>query len=193
MSGKTLSSVADATSVQGRVTPLPDLKGKLTEGLRELPRRILVIIDDLDRLEPQEAAEVMRLIRVKTVESWFYAPILQKLRTHRNKFIAHAADEFSRRIEPLDRLGLSLDEIAEAQRIVIRIATTIGSNILYDTALGGVVPTPQFNVFENLEMPVIPAANMEEIADWWHRHERERDNWLQERIDLITGQITPIT
>ncbi len=128
----------------------------------------------------------------KTVESWFDAPILQKLRTHRNKFIAHAADERSRRVEPLDRFGLSLDEIAEAQRIVIRIATTIGSHILYDTALGSVVPTPQFNVFENLEMPVIPAANMEEIGDWWHRHERERDNWLHERIDLITGQITPI-
>ncbi len=128
----------------------------------------------------------------KTVELWFDAPILKKLRTHRNKFIGHAADELSRRVEPLDRLGLSLDEIAEAQRIVIRIATAIGSHILYDTALGGVVPTPQFNVFENLEMPVIPAANMEEIGDWWHRHERERENWLQERIDLITGQITPI-
>lgn len=85
-----------------------------------------------------------------------------------------------------------LDDIAEAQRIVIRIATTIGSHILYDTALGGVVPTAQFNVFENLEMPVIPAANMEEIGDWWHRHASERENWLQERIDLITGQITPI-
>ena len=128
----------------------------------------------------------------KTVESWLDAPILQKLRSHRNKFIAHAADERSRRVDPLDRFGLSLDEIAEAQRIVIRIATTIGSHILYDTALGGVVPTPQFNVFENLEMPVIPAANMEEIGDWWHRHASERENWLQERIDLITGQITPI-
>ena len=129
----------------------------------------------------------------KTVETWFDAPILKKLRTHRNKFIGHAADENSRQIEPLDRFGLSLDEIAEAQHIVIRIATTIGSNILFDTALGGPVPTPQFNVFENLEMPVIPAVNMEEIQDWWHRHERERENWLQERIDLITGQITPIT
>ena len=129
----------------------------------------------------------------KTVETWFNAPILEKLRTHRNKFIGHAADDFSRQIAPLDRLGLSLDEIAEAQRIVIRIATTIGSHILYETALGGVVPTPQFNVFENLEMPIIPAANMEEIADWWHRHESERDNWLQERVDLITGQITPAT
>ena len=42
----------------------------------------------------------------KTVESWFYAPILlKKLRTYRNKFISHAADENSRRTEPLDRLG----------------------------------------------------------------------------------------
>ena len=128
-----------------------------------------------------------------TIETWFNTPILRKLRTHRNKFIGHAADELSRRIEPLDRLGLSLDEIAEAQRIVVRIATAIGSHVLYDTALGGVVPTPQFNIFENLEMPVIPADDVEEIGEWWHSHQRERENWLRERIDLITGRIVPLT
>ena len=127
-----------------------------------------------------------------TVESWFDAPILKKLRTYRNKFIGHAADEISRRIERLDRLGLSLDEIADAQRMIIRIAHAI-SHILYDTALGSVVPTPQFDVFENLDMPVIPGANMKEMGNWWHQHERERDNWLQERLDLITGQVTPIS
>jgi hypothetical protein len=126
----------------------------------------------------------------KTLNGWFDAPILKKLRTHRNKFIGHAADQTSRGIEPLDRLGLSLDEIAEAQRVVIRIASAIGSHILYDTALAGVVPTPQFNVFEHLELQVVPAANMEEIGDWWHRHEREREDWLRERVDLITGEIT---
>ena len=125
---------------------------------------------------------------LKTVDAWFDVPILKKFRTHRNKFIGHAADKFSRQIEPLDRLGFSLDEIAEAQRIIIRIATAIGSHILYDRALGGVVPTPQFNVFENLEMPVIPAANMEEIGEWWRRHERERGNWPQEGPDLILGK-----
>jgi hypothetical protein len=127
-----------------------------------------------------------------TIETWFHAPILTKLRTHRNKFIGHAADELSRRIEPLDRLGLSLDEIAEAQRIVVRIATAIGSHILYDTAPGGVVPTPQFNVFENLEMPVIPANSMQDIGDWWDNHQRERENWVRERIDLITGEIATL-
>ncbi|MCP4326954.1 MAG: hypothetical protein GY791_00760 [Alphaproteobacteria bacterium] len=127
------------------------------------------------------------------VDAWFDLPILRKLRTYRNKYIGHAADAISRDIEPLDRLGLSLDEIADAQRVVIRIATAIGSSILYDCALGGVVPTPQFNQFENLEKPVIPAVNMEEIGTWWHGHERERQSWLNEQLDLITGEVRRTT
>jgi predicted KAP-like P-loop ATPase len=43
--------------------PLPEVKKELTTGLEKLDRRIVVIIDDLDRLEPNEAAEVMRLIK----------------------------------------------------------------------------------------------------------------------------------
>jgi hypothetical protein len=127
----------------------------------------------------------------QTIENWFAVPILRKLRTHRNKFVGHAAGEISRQNAPLDRLGVSLDELAEAQRVVVRIATAIGSHILYDTALGGVVPTPQFNVFEYLEMPVIRAENMAEIADWWRSHRSGREEWLRERVDLITGRITP--
>jgi hypothetical protein len=101
----------------------------------------------------------------KTVESLFEEPILEKLRTHRNKFIGHAADKRSREIKPLDELGLWLDEIEQAQRIVIQIATAIG--FFYDTALGDVVPTAQFDVFENLDKPIIPAGKMDQINDWW--------------------------
>ncbi len=175
----------------GKARWLPT-KGPAAWGMSE---RIHSAFDELSGIaaDKRTRTDLIHEDVFKTVESWFNAPILKKLRTYRNKFIGHAADELSRQIEPLDRLGLSLDEIAEAQRIVIRIATAIGPHILYDTALGGVVPTPQFNVFENLEMPVIPAANMEEIGDWWRMHERERENWLLERIDLITGEITPTT
>jgi hypothetical protein len=127
----------------------------------------------------------------RTLESWCNAPILGKLRALRNKFVGHAADEFSRRNEPLDRLGVSLDEIAEGQQIVVRTAIAIGSHILYDTALGELVPTPQFDVFEHLEMPFIPADRMKEIGDWWDSHRCEREDWLGERVDLITGQIGP--
>jgi predicted KAP-like P-loop ATPase len=38
-------------------------KSELVEALRRLSRRIVVFVDDLDRLEPREASEVLRLIR----------------------------------------------------------------------------------------------------------------------------------
>lgn len=43
--------------------PLSALKDDLTKSLRELDKSFVVIIDDLDRLEPEEALEIMRLIR----------------------------------------------------------------------------------------------------------------------------------
>lgn len=125
-----------------------------------------------------------------TMATWFEDPVLTKLRTYRNKYLGHAADQKSRQNAPLSNLGFTLDDFSNAQRVVVRIATTIGSQILYDTALGGVVPTPQFDVFQHLQMPVIPAANMQEMGEWWHNHAKERDDWLEERIDLMTGQKT---
>lgn len=124
-----------------------------------------------------------------SVEAWFEAPILQKVRTHRNTFVGHAADEVSRTAQPLDRLGFSLNEIAEAQRIVVRIATAIGTQLLYGPSFADLVPVPQFNVVENLEMPLIPEANIKDMSNWWDAHVNDRDDWLHERVDLISGKI----
>lgn len=55
---KFFKDVANATD-----KPLSEIKKELTNDLRGLSRRIVVIIDDLDRLEPREAAEIMRLVR----------------------------------------------------------------------------------------------------------------------------------
>jgi hypothetical protein len=66
----------------------------------------------------------------------------------------------------------------EAQRTIIKIATAIGSHVLHGSALGGIVPAPQFDVFESLDMPVIPAGNMHEMGEWWHQHEADREDWL---------------
>ncbi len=63
LAGATLEQVANAADAFDSGKPLPEVKKELTEGLRKLNRRIVVIVDDLDRLEPREAAEVMRLIR----------------------------------------------------------------------------------------------------------------------------------
>jgi KAP family P-loop domain len=54
--GDTATRLLGAPSVSKR-------KSELVDALRLLSRRIVVFVDDLDRLEPREASEVLRLIR----------------------------------------------------------------------------------------------------------------------------------
>lgn len=55
-SGEAVSGLFNATSVAKR-------KSEIVEALKLLSRRIVVFVDDLDRLEPKEASEVLRLVR----------------------------------------------------------------------------------------------------------------------------------
>lgn len=43
--------------------PLAELRKSLNRSIRELPCKIVVFVDDLDRLEPSEIAEMLRLVR----------------------------------------------------------------------------------------------------------------------------------
>jgi len=47
----------------GHAPQLTTLKSRCCEALKKLPKRIVVMIDDIDRLEPQEAVEVLRLVQ----------------------------------------------------------------------------------------------------------------------------------
>ncbi len=49
--------------LKARSPSLEGQKDRVVELLRESPRRIVVVIDDLDRLEPAEAVEVLRLVK----------------------------------------------------------------------------------------------------------------------------------
>jgi hypothetical protein len=54
---------ADTAKELARTTSIPKRKAELIGALRLLSRPIVVFIDDLDRLEPREASEMLRLIR----------------------------------------------------------------------------------------------------------------------------------
>jgi len=61
--GEALKKVGSDGSALVRKTPLNDQREKIKAELRNLNRRIIVFIDDLDRLEPKDVGEVVRLVR----------------------------------------------------------------------------------------------------------------------------------
>jgi hypothetical protein len=60
---KGLKAVADTMNDGVHKESLEDVKKRTSSALERLPRRIVVVIDDLDRLEPKEAVEVLRLVQ----------------------------------------------------------------------------------------------------------------------------------
>lgn len=60
--GKGLKAVK-GIGKKSEARPLPELKGKLVRALEDLGHRFIITIDDVDRLEPSEVIEVLRLVR----------------------------------------------------------------------------------------------------------------------------------
>lgn len=63
MAGQGVKAAGEATAGEPVEPQLAELKDRLIEALRELGHRFIVTIDDVDRLEPAEALEVLRLVR----------------------------------------------------------------------------------------------------------------------------------
>ena len=61
--GVTMEAVRRVAEEWLNSVPLEKEKAQIQEELRKLTRKIVIFIDDLDRLEPSEVAEVLRLVR----------------------------------------------------------------------------------------------------------------------------------
>jgi predicted KAP-like P-loop ATPase len=61
--GKGAKAAGDAAGKKPAPPPLSELKDKLVKSLRDLGHRFVITIDDVDRLEPTEAIEILRLVR----------------------------------------------------------------------------------------------------------------------------------
>jgi predicted KAP-like P-loop ATPase len=61
--GKGVKAAGDLTSGESAPPQLSELKENLVNSLRELDHRFVITIDDVDRLEPTEVIEILRLVR----------------------------------------------------------------------------------------------------------------------------------
>lgn len=115
--------------------------------------------------------------------SAFDHPGLKAIELLRQKFIAHAADRTNR---PATLDDLTLETLADAQRVLTQLAFVVSSNILVGSGMGA-VPTPQFNQFEHLETVFLPADRIDDLRAFWDRHASERDAWNMEAAKSILG------
>jgi hypothetical protein len=61
--GKAVKAVGEFAGKEPASPPLSELKDKLVKSLRDLGHRFVINIDDVDRLEPTEVIEILRLVR----------------------------------------------------------------------------------------------------------------------------------
>ncbi len=109
----------------------------------------------------------------KEIERCFGDLAFGKIKIYRNKFIGHAASQKSRRKVQYPHH----DDLSRAHKIILQITRKI-ANIL-GTGIGNPVPIAQYDVFENLDKPLIPSAKMKEMREWWHQHCLERERWYR--------------
>jgi hypothetical protein len=97
-------------------------------------------------------------------------------RTYSNKFVAHAADPKSMKQLPKRVKTITLKKLDQSSKAIIRLGSFIGAVILYEYDMGG-VPTPQYNVFENLDKPMVAATDIDKLQNFWDKRVKEVSKW----------------
>ena len=93
-----------------------------------------------------------------------------------DKFIAHAADPTSRSEKNADQIKVTLNKLGECHQALLQVAGFIGGSLLQD-ALGGGLPTPQFNHLENLDKAWLGKADLNKAREYWNQQADQIEKW----------------
>jgi hypothetical protein len=108
------------------------------------------------------------------IESLLALPVVEKLRTLRNKVIAHAADPASR--ATVQNFGFSLDEARLVLHALCRAYELVQINLLWNSS-GNVMPIPQFDIMEHMDQPFLKPSHIEALMPFWQELISEREQW----------------
>jgi hypothetical protein len=99
-------------------------------------------------------------------------------RKYANKFIAHATAPSTARQRVREEIRITLDKFDVAYRAVVRAANFVGIGILFGHDLGD-VPTPQYNLLENLDKPMVSSDDVDMLFDFWRARVKEVEKWSE--------------
>lgn len=101
------------------------------------------------------------------------------IRNHVNKFVAHAADPFSRQALSRENYSVSLAKLDNCYKAIYQVAYGIYGSLLWKGSMSG-LPVPQYDHLENLDKPWMSSANLDRLRGLWHKREQEVSEWLKD-------------
>jgi hypothetical protein len=99
----------------------------------------------------------------------------QDVKIFTNKFIAHKADSTSLKSLEDEQRGITLDQIHNYHKIILRVGNFIYGTLLGESELGG-IPTPQYDICEDFDKPWISSKGLEGLGEFWNSYVEKLDN-----------------
>jgi len=125
----------------------------------------------------------------QTLNSWLDKSPAAHFIALSHKFFAHAADMES--LGSLKYSGIKLDDVASAQRAVIRVERAITDEILFVAEAREVVPMPPLGLFQKLQFPYSPLESIPEMEKMWDLLTNERNKWRIGISKELSAAVTP--
>jgi hypothetical protein len=120
------------------------------------------------------------------IESWLDQSDAERFAKWSHAYLAHAGNPVRR--QQIADLRVTNDKITETIRTLARACEALSAYVLYAGGrLNALMPTAQFDQFENLNKPAMRESSAESIHQLWYRLGAERDVFVESVCDeLIT-------
>lgn len=115
---------------------------------------------------------------IDKLEGWIAGSPADEIAEWSHAYLAHAGSISER--DKIATLFVNGNKIADAIRALARVAEAIGAWLLFAGGRSSsLMPVAQFDQFEKLDRPVMPAGSEDELARLWRTTSAERDSWLE--------------
>ena len=104
---------------------------------------------------------------------------ISNLRIQSNKFVAHAADKFSRDSGSVKNVAITLDQIDKIFKTFFSIVNFISAHVIYETYYPPLA-TPQYNVLEGLDKPWVNKKDLSYLEEKWREQDQLIEGWQNE-------------
>jgi hypothetical protein len=146
--------------------------------------------DRLSGIEPKMRRRTDRLplSLLETIDKWLDESGADDLAQWSHAYLAHAGGPESRK--RIAELVVTGDKITGAIRALARVTEAISAWLLF---AGGrshsLMPVEQFDLFANLDKPIMDSASADRASDLWRRLGDERNHYLDGVDDELVGRV----